>query len=114
MTTQTKAYERYYHEISPEDAAPALNLLQPMASSAFETPTKYTGWKDYGIPVTYVKCSLDTALPSDLCDRYIAKMKDAGVEVDVETIEGGHCCHFTAPSPVVGMIEKVADSMYSE
>lgn len=113
MTMHQDPYNRYYHEVSREDAEPALNLLQRMATSAFETPTKYEGWKDYGLPVTYIKCSKDTAVPPDLCDTYIAKMKDAGVEVDVETIDAGHCAHFTAPSDVVGVIEKMMEKMSS-
>ena len=108
-----KPYERYYHEVSQEDAEPALGLLQRMATSAFETPTKYAGWKDYGYPVTFIKCSQDTAVPPELCDKYIARMRDAGVKVDVETIEAGHCAHFTAPSAVVGVMEKVASSIES-
>lgn len=110
---QTTPYERYYHEVSREDAEPALNLLQRMATSAFETPTKYAGWKDYGYPVTFIKCSQDAAVTPEMCDGYIAKMKEAGVDVDVETIDAGHCAHFTAPSAVVGVIEKIAEEMSS-
>lgn len=113
MTMHMKPYERYYHEVSPEDAEPAINLLQRMAASAFETSTRYAGWRDYGIPCTYIKCSQDTAVSPSMCDTYIAKMKDAGVQVDVETIEAGHCAHFTAPSAVVGVIEKAASSIKS-
>ena len=108
MTMHMKPYERYYHEVSVEDAEPAIGLLEPMADSAFKTPTSYTGWKDHNIPATYIKCSKDTAVPLDLCDRYIARMREAGVDIDVETIDAGHCAHFTAPSLVVGILEKMA------
>lgn len=103
-------YSRYYHEISREEAEPAIGLLQRMATSAFETPTKHAGWKS-GIPCTYIKCSFDTAVPPDLGDTYIQRMKDAGVEVDVETIDAGHCSHFTQPSAVVGVIAKIVERM---
>ena len=97
-------YDRYYHEISPEDAVPALGLLEPMAVSAFETPTQYAGWKDFKIPSTFIKCAKDTAVPLELCDTYVERLRDAGVDVHVETIDAGHCAHFTLPSPIVGII----------
>lgn len=105
--THLKPYERYYHEISRDDAEPALALLEPMASSAFQTETSYTGWKDYGIPCTYIKCSKDVAVPDELCEMYIKRLRDANVEVDVETLDAGHSAHFTDPSLVVGAIERI-------
>ena len=107
MSVHTTPYERYYWEVSREDAAPALALLEPMARSAFQSPTSYAGWKDYGIPCTFIKCLKDVAVPPDMCDRYVARMKEAGVDVELIEIDSGHCCHFTTPSLVVGALEKV-------
>ena len=70
--------------------------------------------KDYKIPTTYIKCSLDTAVPPELCDTYVERMREAGVPVELETIEAGHCAHWTAPSLVVGILERVASSVKSE
>lgn len=103
-----KPYERYYHEVSPEDAEPAIGLLERMAHSAFVSPTSYAGWKDYGIPCTFIKCSKDTAVTMSMCDTYISRLEEAGVEVDVEIVDAGHCAHFTAPSGVVGVIEELS------
>lgn len=50
-------------------------------------------------------------MPPDLGDTYIQRMKDAGVEVDVETVEAGHCSHFTEPSAVVGVMAKIVEKM---
>lgn len=107
MTIHTTPYERYYHEVSREDAEPALALLEPLAQSAFRSPTSYAGWKDYGIPCTYIKCLKDSAVPPDMGDTYIARMEDASVKVDVEEIDAGHCSPFTAPSLVVGVIGRI-------
>ncbi len=103
-------YGRYYHEVSREEAKPALDLCQPMAHSAMTQETSFEGWKDYGIPCTYIKCSQDTAVPPELGDKYIARMRDAGVKVDEETVEGGHCACFTKPEGIVKVIERLANS----
>ena len=70
MTTHLKPYERYYGDVSREKAEAALSILQPMAKSAFTTPTSYAGWRDYGIPCTYVKCLQDQAVVQEVCDMY--------------------------------------------
>ena len=107
MTTHMKPYERYYHEISPGDAEPALALLEPMASSAFTSPTSNGGLMNHGIPCTFITCSKDTAVSPDMCNKYISRAREAGIEMDDETIDAGHCAHFTAPSLVVGVLEKI-------
>ena len=101
-------YERYYTDVSREQAEPALAMLEPMASSAMNSPTSYAGWKDYGIPCTFIRCLQDIAVPQNLCEMYISRMKDADVELSVETIDAGHCANFTAPKFLAEAIQKIA------
>ena len=107
MTVQLKPYERYYGDIPREKAEPALAILQPMANSAFSTPTSYAGWRDYGIPVTFIKCLQDAAVIPELCDRYIARMKEAGVDVSVESLDTSHSPFWSAPDALFEVLQRV-------
>lgn len=105
-----KPYERYYSEVSQEDAAPAIALLEPMAVSAFHTPTRYAGWKDYSIPCTYIVCQGDKAVTPTMVRTYIDRLQSGGAEVSVDSIDAGHCSHYTDPGKVVDVVIRIASS----
>ncbi len=107
MTVNTKPYDRYYFDISEEEAKEPLGLMQPMAHSAFTTETSYCGWKDYGIPCTYIKCLKDKAVTAQLWDRYIGMMQDANVDLTIEELNTGHSPFWTNPDELVELLVKV-------
>lgn len=107
MSVHRAPYERYYGDISREKAEPALALLQPMANSVFTTPTLFAGWKDYGIPCTYIKCLQDVGVTPALCEKYIARMKEVGVDVDVESLDTSHSPFWSAPDALFGTLKRV-------
>ena len=98
---------RYYNDVSAEDAQPALDMLVPMAHSAMTTRTEYAGWKDYGIPCTYIKCLKDTAVVSRMWDEYLARAKDAGVEMDVEEMDTSHSPFWSDPDALFEVLKRV-------
>jgi pimeloyl-ACP methyl ester carboxylesterase len=101
-----KPYERYYADTSPEEAQPALELLLPMAHSAFTSPTSYAGWKDYGIPCTYIKCLQDKAVTVEHWDTYLPRMRDAGVDITVEELDCGHSPFWINPDAIAELLVK--------
>jgi hypothetical protein len=107
MVTHTKPYERYYADISIEEAKEPLELMQPMAYSAFTTPTQYAGWKDYGIPCTYIKCLKDNAVTERLWEPYLALMREAGVDLTVEEMDIGHSPFWIAPKDLADLLARV-------
>lgn len=46
-------YNRFYATTSLDKARKAISGLKPQAAESFATKTKYRGWADCGIPVTY-------------------------------------------------------------
>ena len=46
-------FNRFYATTSLDKARKAINGLKPQALESFATGTKYRGWADYDIPVTY-------------------------------------------------------------
>ena len=83
-------------------------MCLPMASSAMGSPTRYAAWKDYRTPCTYIKCLNDRAVLPEMCDTYIGRMRDAGVNVDVETMQCGHSPAHVAPKELAELITRIA------
>jgi pimeloyl-ACP methyl ester carboxylesterase len=109
MTTHRYPKDRYYNDISAEDAQPALDMLQPMTYSSFDTPTRYAGWKDYGIPCTYIKCLKDAAVGSSLWEEYIARWKEAGVDYSVEELDTSHSPFASNPDALLEVLKRVVE-----
>ena len=84
-------------------------MLQPMAISAFTTPTSYVGWRDYGIPCSYIKCLQDVGVTGEICDMYITRMKEAGVDVSVESLDTGHSPFWSAPEVLSKLLQKIVE-----
>lgn len=107
MVTHKTPYDRYYADTSLELAQPALDLLQPMAYSAMTSETEHTGWKDYGIPCTFIMCRDDIAVPVEQCEKYIARLREAGVDVTTEEMEGGHSPFWIVPERLAEVLGRV-------
>ena len=107
MAVHLKPYQRYYADVTREQAEPALAMLQPMAHSALTTATSYAGWRDYGVPSTYIACSQDVGLPTALTDMYISRLKEAGADVGVETLDTSHSPFWSAPEALFEVLQRV-------
>lgn len=107
--THLDSFERFYEgDCTREEAQAPIDMCLPMATSAMTTPTKYAAWREHGTPCTYVKCLKDRAVLPALCDTYIARMKEAGVDVEVETMACGHSPFHVAPAELAALIARVA------
>lgn len=104
MTKHQYPKQRYYNDLSDEEAKSALDMLVPMASSAFTTPTRYAGWKDYGIPCSYVKCLKDQAVNTKHWDIYLPRAKDAGVDMDVVELDASHSPFISNPDALLEVL----------
>lgn len=110
MMTHATPFEHFYEgDCSREAAQSALDLLVPMAASAFTTPTNYEAWKDYGTPCTYIKCLHDRAIKTATSDKYIERMRAAGVNLNVETMECAHSPAHFVPKELADLIAGIAD-----
>lgn len=82
-------------------------MIQPMAHSVFTTPTLYEGWRDYDIPCTYIRCLQDVGVTGDVCDMYIKRLQEAGVEVSAEALDTSHSPFWSAPEALSEMLQRV-------
>lgn len=69
--------------------------------------SEYTGWKDYGIPCTYITCRNDIAVPVEQCEKYIARLRDAGVDVTTEELDCGHSPFWIKPEELAEVLLRV-------
>lgn len=106
--THVPSFERFYEgDCSRGEAQSQIDMCLPMASSAMRTPTKYEAWKDYGTPCTYIKCLNDRAVTPAMCDAYIATMREAEVDVEVETMSCGHSPAHVAPEELADLVVRI-------
>lgn len=74
-------YHRFYQQCSTRDARNAMEKILPQVAESFAIETRHCGWADYGIPVTYVACTLDKALEYDTdILMFLNCLEDAGVK----------------------------------
>lgn len=106
--THGPTFEHFYEgDCSREEAQPAIDMCLPMATSTLRTPTKYAAWKEYGVPCTYIKCLIDRVVTPAMADAQIAKMREAGVDVTVETMGCGHSPAHVAPKELTDLIVRI-------
>lgn len=84
--------ERFYNTMEPALAQRCAEKLLPLVAAVGTTPTRYCGWADYGIPVTYIACERDMALSIGGAQlRFIKRLESAGVkDFEVERIDCDH------------------------
>jgi pimeloyl-ACP methyl ester carboxylesterase len=68
--------------------------------------TTRAAWRD--IPVTYIHTTKDMTVPIDYQKWFVEEMGKEGVEVQVATLETGHCANFTAAKEVAEIVDQVA------
>ncbi|KAK5710893.1 hypothetical protein LTR17_018643 [Elasticomyces elasticus] len=83
-------------------AQEAASKLRPIALSSFVQTTKFCGWADYGIPVRYIACKQDKAMPPSLQQDFAAIIEATGSASETVWLDSDH-------SPFLHMPEQVAE-----
>ncbi|KAK5119307.1 hypothetical protein LTR85_007663 [Meristemomyces frigidus] len=96
----------YYSSTSREKADAAAAMLGDMPISSFTEPTRYggIGWAQYGIPVHYIGCKKDATIPLFMQEDFVARMKEAGVQVTATWLDQDHSPFLEAPERVAELI----------
>lgn len=90
-----------YGECSPEAAAAAVARLSPQPFATFMQPVSGAPWKT--IPSTYVRCTLDGAIP--ISSQTIMAERCGG---DVVTLETDHSPFVSRPVETADVLERLA------
>ena len=97
----------FYHDTKDPSYWTSQLLKHPKAAQTVATVSK-EAWRS--IPVTYLVCENDHALPSFVQKMLVGKVEEAGVKVDVETCSASHSPFLSMPDKVVEVIERAAKS----
>jgi hypothetical protein len=68
---------RFYNTTAPDVAQKAAELMLPHSAESMATPTRYRGWADYDIPLTYIACLQDHSYQESETESYLQRLEDA-------------------------------------
>lgn len=105
--------ESLYHDVPRQEAEKMIAGLKPQSLGSFQAKMKSpAAWRE--IPVAYLVCEEDKALPAMLQDGMIQGVKDAGADVVVERLAASHSPHLSQPEAVVGFLRRAAGEPVTE
>ncbi|CAN8104341.1 unnamed protein product [Discula destructiva] len=87
----------FYNDCSPDDTAHALGLLVAHPIAAQHTGIECRRAALRAVPVTYIVCEEDMAIPAAVQDMMIGRVRKHGVEVQDFRIKGGHSPFLSMP-----------------
>ena len=99
------AVEAFYHDCPPEAVALGRTLLRPEPAAPRTVPVELTEANYGSVPMAYVECTEDRALPLAFQRELQAA---AGCET-VSTLETGHSPFLAAPDALAEALEGLAD-----
>ena len=97
-------HQHFYNDLSTEDADYWVQKLKPMTFPPPVTP-KGEAWRI--IPIAYLYCTMDNALPFAAQKMMVETMRDSGAQIETETFESSHSPFLSMPDKVVTWIQKV-------
>ncbi|KAK5687640.1 hypothetical protein LTS10_001780 [Elasticomyces elasticus] len=100
--TAENAIHVLYNTTPAALAEEAASKLRPIALSSFVQTTKFCGWADHGIPVGYIACKQDKAMPPSLQQDFVARIEATGSASETVWLDSDH-------SPFLHMPEQVAE-----
>ncbi|KAK6225523.1 hypothetical protein QIS74_01570 [Colletotrichum tabaci] len=99
--------EVFYNDLDDEAAREAVSGLRHHSYRTFSSKLTYAAWRD--VPVTYIKCELDRAIPPQVQQRMIDV---AGRDVVVESVETGHSPFLNKPDLVTTALRRSAGEAF--
>jgi pimeloyl-ACP methyl ester carboxylesterase len=91
-----------FPDSTPEEAMQLFDEFTQHSLASFKSPLTYEAYKDKDIKVFYMHMLRDNVLKPEWQKDWLATAKNSGVDVEVVTIDGGHC-------PMVANSKEVAD-----
>lgn len=96
----------FYADVESERAKRMAALLVRQSGPAMTDTITYPAWQD--IPTTYLRTMDDRVLFPDWQERQINAVRDAGVNVTVESFKSSHSPFLSMPKEMVAAIKRAA------
>jgi pimeloyl-ACP methyl ester carboxylesterase len=103
----------FYNDLSPEDAGIwKSRSLKHSTATLKDRANVYAGWAD--VPLSYVFCTKDGAIPVQAQEAMVAAARKAGASVITKTLEAGHSPFLSKDEETVGAFLEILESFNSE
>ncbi|KAJ5578508.1 uncharacterized protein N7459_007472 [Penicillium hispanicum] len=103
MKIGDEAIKANFADISPEEALPLAKMYTDHSTKSFADKLTFAAYKY--VPVSFIFCERDGTLPPDFQRKTIARIEEAsGREVQVLSIDSGHCPAATRPEETAGLV----------
>lgn len=99
---------KFYNDLSEEEQKLWVAKLKPIPVACHTAPLTHAGWQH--VPVSYLFCENDIALPIQLRERMVATAKEAGVTVWTKSCTSGHSPMLSQPEVVAKFIFEACDN----
>lgn len=96
----------FYTDVPAAEAKYWASQLLPHARITFDLPVTYAAWKI--IPVNYLLCEQDNAIPLEAQQQMCEDARNAGGIVETESINAGHSPFLSQPDVVANWIRRAA------
>lgn len=96
----------FYNDLPPELVKKCVASLRPFSYSCHHSPLTHATWQT--IPCTYLKCTLDNAVPTFVQDMMINDIAQ-GVQIRTETVESSHSPFLSKPDETADAIRRAAE-----
>ncbi|KAJ5587141.1 uncharacterized protein N7459_002906 [Penicillium hispanicum] len=99
----------FYNDLSPEDAQLwKSRLLKHSNGTLTDRDNVYAGWAD--VPVWYLVCSRDQAIPLQVQETMVAAAQNAGASVTTKYLEASHSPFLSKPDETAEFILEAVGS----
>lgn len=111
----TDPEHRFYHDLAPNERKKwKTRLVKHPTAAQFQGPKQVStsaAWRS--IPVTYLICNNDLALPVGAQEMMISRIEqaDAGIKVHREYCEAGHSPFLSMPDRVVEVVRRACENV---
>ncbi|KAJ4358663.1 uncharacterized protein N0V89_003247 [Didymosphaeria variabile] len=105
MCTMADPAARFYSDLSLQEQQKWVGLLVPNAAHTQATPITHAAYLYH--PVTYLFCEKDEALPLEVQEQMVEKVRALGVKVVEERCAAGHSPYLSMPETVLDVIERM-------
>lgn len=89
----------FYNDMGPEHAADMKRHLKQHSNRVFMSKLTYAAYRD--IPMTFILCTKDKAMPIVAQEGMVAQAKSLGADITTVTLEASHSPFFSMPDAVV-------------
>jgi pimeloyl-ACP methyl ester carboxylesterase len=103
----------FYNDLPPEDVQFWKSRLLKHSSATFKDAVNvYPGWAD--VPVSYIFCKKDGAIPLQIQEAMVEGAKEAGASITTKSLDTGHSPFLSKTEETIGAIVESLNTLQGQ